>query len=230
MNGPDIKVVIHQPDFLPYIGFFDRLKLADKYVVLDHVKLSKSGWTHRDKILTESGVEWLSVPIVGLKKEPLIKDALISHGKEYDKIVRRLYSAYRLCPYFKIVFPKLECIFNKKPTKLIELNTSLINLVLELLEIKIPIFYSSKLDIKLTRSEMNAEITKCCGGNVYLSGMGAQNYHLEQPFISGGIVVKWRDFNPFKYKQTVEGFVPQLSIVDLLMNLSTNEIMDKIGK
>lgn len=230
MSKKITKVVIHQPDFIPYLGFFDRLQLCDKYVILDHVQLSKSGWTHRDKILTQNGVEWLSVPIVEIKKKPFIKDALIAHGKDYDKIIRKINNAYRCSPYFKEVFPFLEAIFVKKPKKLVELNCDIINAIVDYLNINISITYSSELNIQLLRSEMNAEITRLCGGSTYISGMGAKNYHIDKPFTDRDLDVEWRSFESFEYPQYSDTFVANLSVLDVIMNENPDKIMDRIGK
>ena len=224
------KVVIHQPDFLPYIGFFDRLKLAAQFVILDHVQLSKSGWTHRDKILTDNGVEWLTIPVIGIKKNPLIKDAIIAHGKEYDKVSRKIYHSYKTAPYFKLVYPLIEEILNRKPDRLVDLNTDIIRAIIHYLNIDVSIVFSSTLGVKTKRSEMNAEITQLCGGSTYISGMGAKDYHIDEPFIKRGLKVEWRSFKPFEYPQSSNEFIANLSILDVIMNLSRWEVTDHIGQ
>jgi len=229
MPKPLKRIVIHQPDFLPYIGFFDRLKLADQFVILDHVQLSKSGFTHRDKILTSNGVEWLTVPVVGINKKPLIKDALIAHGKDFDKLIRRIYTAYRQSPNFPRVFPMLEGVLCRKPKKLIDLNLSFIEEILQYLNIDIPILFSSSLNLTSTRSEMNAEITQLCGGNVYISGMGAKDYHIDQPFWERNLRVEWRSFDAYSYHQLGQAFEPNLSIIDYLMNVDRSKILETLG-
>ena len=76
---------IHQPDFFPYFGYFNKINKSDVYIVMDNVQLSKSGWTHRDKIKTSKEVSWITIPIKNIKKKQLIKDCLIDHDINWKK-------------------------------------------------------------------------------------------------------------------------------------------------
>lgn len=211
-------VVIHQPDFLPYLGFFERLLHADLFIVLDHVRLSKRGWVHRDKIKTASGESWISVPLRGLKESTLINQADIDRNALYHKIPRLIVSAYRQAPYFDDVYPAVEEIFAADFTKLADLNMAFLKLLFGWMAIDVPMLVSSTMQVTSAKSAMNAELVQKAGGGVYLSGMGAKAYHEQEAFDALGIEVVWRDFRHPIYPQLYGEFIPFLSTLDALFN------------
>ena len=79
------SVSIHQPDFIPYFGFFNKISKSETFVIMDNVQLSKSGWTHRDQIKTKKGVEWITIPIKKIKEKQLIKDVKIDEQKNWNR-------------------------------------------------------------------------------------------------------------------------------------------------
>ena len=220
MLNPKSKktVVIHQPDFIPYLGFFDRLISADVFIILDHVQMSKRGWVHRDKIKTESGEAWLTIPIKGLDKSPVINSAEIDKNKLYHKIPRIIESSYRKTPYFDEIFLPLLGIFEKKPERLFDLNMQFLRLIFEWMKINIPIVLSSELGVEKSKSGMNADLVKLVGGTTYLSGVGARDYHEQTHFETLGIEVTWQNFSPPKYPQLYGNFIANLSIIDAMFN------------
>ena len=211
-------IVIHQPDFVPYLGFFHRLLHADAFIILDHVRMSKRGWVHRDKIKTPGGEQWVSVPVRGLADSPVINEAEIDRNALYEKLPRMIEASYRKTAYFNDIFPHLLAPFEAH-TKLIDLNMDLIKKLMEWLDIQIPLTYSSTLGVHSTKSAMNAELVHTLGGTHYLSGVGARDYHEQEPFEKLGIQVVWQDFTHPVYPQAFGEFIPFLSTLDALFNV-----------
>ncbi len=211
-------VVIHQPDFLPYMGFFHRLLKADTFIILNHVQMSKRGWVHRDKIKTPSGEEWISLPIKKLAKGPIISEAEIDYENAYDKIARMIQANYQKAAFFSEIFPTLSDILAVRPPKLYDLNLLLLKQLFTWFDIQIPTFFSHELGVTSTKSLMNAELTKKVGGTTYLSGVGAKDYHNDAPFAELGVSVEWQEFNHPEYTQLHDSFIPYLSSIDLLLN------------
>jgi hypothetical protein len=225
-------VVIHQPDFVPYLGFFHRLLYADVFVILDHVQMSKRGWVHRDKIKTKDGAAWISVPIHGLASGPIIKDAQIDRNGLYEKLPRVIKSNYAGARHFSSLFPAVENALSNCDGTMINLNMSLLQNLLNWFDISVPIVYSSELGIASKASLMNAEITKAVGGEVYLSGIGAKDYHEQECFDRLGIEVIWQNFTHPVYEQQFGEFIPYLSALDLLFNHgveASREILRRCG-
>jgi hypothetical protein len=212
-------VVIHQPDFLPHIGFFHRLLNADVFIILDHIPLSKSGWVHRDKIKTAAGEEWVTVPVKKIGSQPIIGSAEIDYNHHYGKIIRTIEAQYRRAPYFRDLFPPMRDILESMPQRLIDLNLELLRLLLTWYDIRVDRMpLSSTLQVASKRSQMNADLIIAVEGATYLSGPGARAYHEDGPFVQAGISVIWQEFRHPVYPQLFGEFIPYLSSIDLLLN------------
>lgn len=212
-------VVVHQPDFVPYLGFFHRLLRCDVWVVLDHVQLNKEGWVHRDQIKTAYGVKWLSIP---LKKSPLAISILETEVSSMDwrgEHMRKLHEAYRKAARYRAVLPLLEDIYACEDTRLSQFTLHALRLLLTTLDIQVPrILYSSDMEPQASSNALVAELTLKAGGTRYLSGLGARNYFDPAPYAAGGIEVVWQEFTHPVYPQLHGDFVPFLTCLDLLCN------------
>ena len=212
-------VVIHQPDFLPYPGFFHRLLHCDDFVVLDHVQLLRRGWHHRDQVKAPHGVVWFTVPIVNIHHVQSIRDARIDHGHDWiRKQLNRIASYYREAPCFGTVFPVLERILQRGHDRLLDLNMELLAWFLDYFGIRVKMHLSSGWDVQERRNEMNIELVRKVGGKVYLSGSGARAYLDESLFRQAGIEVAWQQYRCRPYPQLHGAFVPNLSCLDFAMN------------
>lgn len=211
-------VAIHQPNFLPWIGYFYKMANCDVFVILDDAKHSKSSPTNKNKIKTPNGIKTLSVPLS--KKEVAIKEVTIFNDGQWNKQHWRIiYDSYRKAPYFEEYSPIFEKIYNAKWDYLCELNIEIIKIVKQILKIKSQIIISSELQVNLgSKSERNMNICKFLGGDVYLSGTGARKYNDEDAFLKAGIKLEYTDFKHPIYPQLWGDFVPNLSVVDLLFN------------
>lgn len=220
-------VVIHQPDFLPYLGFFHRFLHADQYVVLDHVQFVKGtskAWTHRDKIRTRKGEEWLSLSVKKCSLDTPINEVELSDSNEWrQKCLNLLNENYRNAPCFDEIFPFLKNLFDLEYSKMIDFNLASIKLLMELLDTNIDIEFSSTLSPRGSRNEMLIDILEKVGANRYLSGTGARGYMDIESFKDAGIEVIWQDFHHPEYPQVFEGFVPALSSVDMLFNCGISQ-------
>ena len=148
MNVSKKIVAIHQPDFLPSLNFFKKMKIADKFVYLDDVEISKGGWTNRDKIKTKNGSEWINVNLRKYKLNELIRNIKISYTKNWQlRSLNLIIENYKNSKYFGEIYPFVEKIFDFSPEYLIDFNTRSLNILRDILEINNEIIYSSKLGI-----------------------------------------------------------------------------------
>lgn len=226
--------VIHQPDFLPYLGFFHRLLQADLFVLLDHVQFVTNGsrsWTHRDKIKTAQGERWLTV---GVKKVTLgtpINDVLLADTDWREQSLNLLKENYRNAPYFEEIFAYMEKLYATPAERLVDFNVASINLLLNWFGITIPIVYSSDMAPMGKKNELLVDILTKTSATHYLSGIGAKSYFEPEPFLATGIEVQWQSFEHPVYPQQFEGFIPYLSSVDLFFNCGiekSQQILRKI--
>lgn len=213
--------VIHQPDFLPYLGFFHRLLHADIFVLLDHVQFVTNGrnsWTHRDKIKTAKGEQWLTV---GVKKVSLgtpINQVMLADTDWRLENLNLLKENYRNAPFYSEIFPWLEALYATPCERLVEFNAASIQLLMDWFELEIPVLYSSNLDPVGRKNELLVDILGKIEATDYLSGVGARSYFAPEPYESAGIAVRWQEFSHPQYTQQFGEFISYLSSIDTFFN------------
>lgn len=211
--------VIHQPDFLPYLGFFHRLIDADLFIVLDHVQFSSSNWTHRDKIKTTGGVKWLTA---SLEKTPLgtaICDVKLSQQYDWrEQHLNKLEAAYKNAGYFEETFPLMKEIYRDGETLLANFNIHAIDCICKCLGIEIARVYSSEMHVEGNKTDMLISLLSQTDSTTYLSGVGARDYLQTESFESANIKLTWQEFDHPVYSQLHGDFAPYLSTIDVLFN------------
>ncbi|MGA9380772.1 MAG: WbqC family protein [Phormidium sp.] len=213
--------VIHQPQYLPYLGFFHKLNQSDIFVVMDSVQFMRRGIQHRNKIKTSKGEQWLTVPVFhqSSREEEYIKDVQINLEFPWArKHWNTLITNYSPAPYFDQYAFEFQQLLKEEWHYLCELNMVLIKWLMEILMIKKPIVYLSELAIDGTKSDLLIDTCKAVGADTYLSGSGGKEYMNLSLFEDAGINVIWQEFNSPFYKQIFPelGFLPNLSIIDVL--------------
>lgn len=219
--------VIHQPDFMPHLGFFHRFLHADMYVALDHVQFvngSSKAWTHRDKIKTAQGEKWLTVSTrkaprdTALNQIELAPDA----GWRRDNLAL-LEQNYRAAPFYSEVMPRVEQLYARPVELLRDFNMASIEFLMDMLDVRLPWVYSSALQPAGSSNELLVDIMQKVEAKRYLSGVGARAYFDPTPFAQAGIEVIWQEFSHPVYSQQFGEFLPYLSTLDVLMNHGAQE-------
>jgi hypothetical protein len=215
-------VVIHQPDFLSYLGFFHRLLFADVFVVLDTAQFvdgTSQSWMHRDKIKTPQGEKWLSLSIKKPPRDTAICDVLLSDAVDWRSAnLSLLRENYKKALYFQEIFPYIEQLYAFKCERMMDFNLKSIEMLMTLFDIKVPMIFTSDLDAQGKKNELLVDILKKTAATYYLSGVGARAYFDPAPFMEANIEVIWQNFTPPVYPQLHGDFVPYLSSIDLLFN------------
>lgn len=213
-------IVVLQPGYLPWLGFFDQMRRADVFVYLDDAQYDKHGWRNRNRIKSQSGPQWLSVPVrhrgLGF---PRILDVEIDNQTTWArKHVSSIRQAYARAPHLADYLPALEEILGRRWERLVDLDLALSTRMAGWLGLSTRVERSSSLGLATERSERLLEICSRFGAGRYLSGNAAQDY-LDVPlFERHGIAVEWQDFAHPVYPQLHGAFVPYLSALDLLLN------------
>lgn len=211
-------VAIHQPNYIPWTGYFHKIKNCDLFVILDNVQHSVRSVTARNKIKTANGEVFLTVPIAN--RGALINELLIDNQANWaSKHWKSIYCFYCKADGWNYVKNELESIYSKQWEYLYELNIELIRLMMNKLNIKTPIILSSSINQDLgCKNTRILNICKHFNADIYLSGTGARDYNNEEEFQKQGINLIYQDFNPPVYKQMWGEFIPNLSAIDLLLN------------
>jgi len=219
MSSGKRVVVIHQPDFMPWTGFFHRWQNSDLYVVLDNVQFLRRGWHHRDKIKTGNGWQWLTVPVIKKNKfRQLISETEIDNTRNWrDKHLKTIEMNYKKAPAYKTCFDEIKKIYDKGHRYLIDLNMELLRFMSGGLGITTPFIFASSYNVESDSTARLVELTKAVGGTHYLTGIGSKNYLDESLFEKNEIEVIWQQFQPPVYNQLHGEFIPMLSTLDYLL-------------
>jgi hypothetical protein len=233
MNRTEKKVCIHQPDFMPWLGFFAKILKSDLWVLLDHVENNPRDaafWGRRVKISLNGKADWLSIPLVKEKNKIGVPISEMQISMDYSTVDYRIKNLniidlnYRKTPFFNQIFPLIECYFLSEEHLLLERNMSFIIAIFNLLEHHPQMIKSSELGCQKRSNELLIEIMEKVGGTVYVSGDGAGGYMNMDHFAEKSIEVEFNKFKPFYYAQlNTPEFIPGLSIIDILMNLGPEQ-------
>jgi len=217
-------VAIHQPNYMPWLGFFNKMMNSDIFVLLDNVKHSKSSFTHRNKIKANGNALLLSIPLIN--KESLIDELLIFEPEvNISKHWRAIQTNYKKASNWEFMSEELESIFNRPWNKLVDLNIEIIKLIKEKLNIKTEIIIASELKgINGEGSDRNMVICQSLGAKIYLSGVGAKAYNDENAFNKKGIKIIYNNFKHPTYPQIEKKFLSKLAAIDLLFNCGKNSV------
>ena len=214
-------VAIHQPNYFPYPGFFQKVFHADIYVVLDKAQF-QFDITNRNKIITPKG-SWtrISVPIKKGQKFFEIRNVEIDNDLPWaENNWDLIYKSYNTAAFFDLYRTFLSSIYRKKWECIFDLNFQMLKKVFDWLKIKTKIVLESELNVTGTSSERLLNICKKTGATKYLSGPGGKKYLNEKIFALDKINVEFQKYNPVIYtQQNTKSFIPNLSILDLLFNM-----------
>lgn len=213
------RVCIHQPDFAPWLGFFDRLVDCDLYLVLDDVQFLRRGWHHRDKIKTVQGPAWLTLPVVKGPRDQRIDEVRIDPGARMDKLVETLRHAYRRAPAFAATFEGVAAILGAGHERLIDVNRALIDHLLAALGVDVPQICASDLRVTERATARLISLLERVEATHYVTGTGALDYLDREAFAAAGITLEVRSYAPRPYPQLHGDFAPGLSALDALLNL-----------
>lgn len=222
----DKVVVIHQPDFMPYLGFFDRLIKADIYVVFDNVQYVRSsrGWTSRDKIKTQKGEQWISIKTKKAARDTKIQDIYLSEDDSWKQDHLNLFKEnYRKCKYYNEIIPYIRKLYEYECERMMDFNMESIKMLMLLFDINIDIIYASRLNVSGKSNALIIDIMKKLNCHKYLSGVGAHDYYVPELYNEAGITVMWQDFSQPVYPQQFGEFIPYLSSIDMLFNCGIDQ-------
>ena len=217
-------VSIHQPNYLPWLGFFDKIKQSDLFVIFDDVQFprGKKHFGHRNKIKTNTGSKWLTVPIKNKSDMVSFNNTIINYELDWDKKhLNLIRSFYQQAPYFEEYYNDLESLLLQQYDSLSSLSQKLIEYFMKKLNIKTKIVNSSEISKSdLSGLDKILDIINNLKANEYItgSGPGSKRYIDESEFSNKNIKLTWQEYEHPKYNQLFGEFIPYLSVIDLLFN------------
>lgn len=218
-------ISIHQPNYIPWIGFFNKLINSDIFVVFDDVQYPRGKeFGNRNYICTNNGPVLLTVPVSKRSEFKLWNEIEVVNVTNWnDKHLKSIEFAYKKSPYFNEYFEFISEIYSTEYTKLLDLNVRFIKMVVDKLDIETKIVFSSELggDTSLVGLEKILFIIDKLGGTKYISGTGAgsMRYIDETKFSEKNIELIWQKFvHPTYFQFNSKTFHPNMSILDLMFN------------
>ncbi len=212
-------IFVHQPEYIPWLGFFDKLARCDLYVVYDDAQYEHGGFHNRNRIRTPEGWSWLTVPITHAHPQR-ISDVKIAGDKWINKQLNIISNLYRKAPYFKDYYSTIRDALETTHKNLLTLNIHLIKAVAQALGINAKMTRSSKLPhLGAEKNEKLITMCKLSGADTYLCGSGGKSYIIPNRFNNENIKLLWHSYRHPTYRQVYSGFQPNMSIIDLLFNM-----------
>jgi hypothetical protein len=225
-----MKLGIMQPYFLPYIGYWQLLNAVDTYVIYDDVAYIKQGWVNRNRMLVNGKDFLFSLPLIDASSFKNINQIDIMAAN--PKLLKTIEQAYAKAPYFKQVFPLVISIVNHADRNLAGYVTNSIGSVADYLQIRTKILVSSDIDKDndLKGQEKVLHICEKLGATRYYNAVGGQELYSKEEFAWKNISLMFLKTNPITYKQFKNEFVPGLSILDVMMFNSVEEIQGLLNQ
>lgn len=208
----------HQPNYIPWLGYFFKISQCDIFVYLDDVQFSKKGAHNYHYIKTPEGSVKLKIPVKHAYTDPINKVITNDHGGWKQRHLDLLETTYREAPHFDEVMQGFKPVLLQDYPNLSELNKAIIQWVVDQFGIKTEFVCSSELDINTKSEERILDICTKLGATVYYSGKGAKAYQNEENFTARGLELVYDHYSPKPYPQMHEGFQENVTILDYLMN------------
>ena len=214
-------VSIHQPAYLPWLGYLDRIAQSDTFIFLDTVQFEKNSFTNRNRIKTGNGPLWLTVPVLshGHIGKTLL-DLKIDNRQDWKtKHLRSIEQNYRKAPFFSERFPGLAALYEETGDGLADFCLRQLHFWAKEFSLDTEILRASEFQAEGHKSDLVLSLCKIVGATQYLSGPQGRGYLDEQAFTKAGIEVRYHDFVSPAYPQLFGEFVPTMAALDYWMHM-----------
>ena len=220
-----------QPYFFPYIGYFQLIKAVDKFVFYDDVNYIKNGWINRNRILINGKSHYMTIQLKDASPFKLIKDIQFSDNR--PRLKKTIEQAYKKAPYFKNIWPLVANCLDIKTQNICELAINSIKETCKYLDINTAFKISSKAYAETKVFDREKRIKEICKANnalQYINAIGGMDLYKKEPFEKDGVELNFIMAGNIEYDQNMIEFVPNLSIIDVMMFNSKKEVSRMLDK
>lgn len=228
-------VAIHQPNFFPWLGYFDKIARSDVFILLDDVQFPKTGgvWSNRVKLLIGGEARWFTAPINrAFHGVAAINQIEWANEQPWQvKLLKTLSTNYAKAPHYRETMECLEPLILLPECNLARYNIAVIRTIADHIGLRHDhCVTSSSFGGEGQASELLIDLTRKVGGNCYLCGGGASGYQDDESFAAAGLQLRYQSFShPIYVQAGKQDFVPGLSIVDALMNVGFRGVKELLG-
>lgn len=226
-----MKLAIMQPYFLPYIGYWQLMNYADKYVVYDDVNYIKGGWINRNRIIVNDSIAYINIPLMKSSQNKTINEIYIDRNDRFiKKELRKVELSYAKAAYFKTVYPLCEKIFRYDGDKLVDFIMHSFIILKEYMGIDTEIILSSEIkkDNELKGEKKIIDICKRLKATQYINSIGGKQLYVKEQFESNGIQLSFIKTKDIRYNQGTLTFHPNMSILDIIMNVEREQVKNML--
>ncbi len=225
-----MKLAVMQPYLFPYIGYFQLIYAADLFLIYDDVAYIKPGHINRNRILSSNGVTRFIVPVPGSSSNKLISE--LKFSQHVATVLKTIEQSYSKAPYFEDVFPIIREVLNFEDRSIASVCEKSFEAIFSYLGIEKQFKKTSELEYERSSPARDRVIDLChqFGSGCYINAPGGRELYAKPDFAEKGIELKFIDSFPVEYSQYGAEFVPNLSIIDMLMNCSPALIIEQMER
>jgi hypothetical protein len=227
------KVAIMQPYFFPYIGYFQLMNAVDEFIIYDNIQYTKKGWINRNRILVNNRDQLLTLPIKKDSDYLNVVERELSNtwNKDKNKLLNLIKSSYIKAPYFQETFELVSKCLNNSENNLFKFIYDSVILINYYLNIKTSVIVSSTLDVNHTLKSQDKVLSLCkiLNATTYINAIGGVELYNKDIFKQNNIELNFIKSNPIQYKQFSNEFIPWLSIIDVMMFNSKEQIKEYLN-
>jgi len=211
---------IHQPNYLPYLGFFEKASRSNIFILYDSTQFKKNDWQNRNKVCTKNGWQWISVPILHDFGQKILETKIDPQKKGLKSNWQTIRTLYGKAPYFKKYGERFEEIYKRDYEYIADLNCDLIYLIADILGIKTKFVRNTSLSpITSASTQALVDLCKIVDADTYISGAEGRNYIEKEKFDAEKIKIIFQKYSHPEYKQfNTDNFISYMSTIDLLFN------------
>lgn len=211
---------VHQPNYIPWLGFFHKMSKSDIFVILDDVQYVRRSYINRSRIKTHQGQQWLTIPVCsGNNNKCRINNVMIDKKQDWKQNhLKNIENNYKKAEFFESFYPVFREFMMYDCSGLSGFNMNFIKKICDILDIGTKMLLSSELGIEESSTKRIVDICKAVGATAYLSGRGGAKYQDEQMFYDNHIELRYSNFVQKSYKQLWGEFTGGLSVVDYIFN------------
>ncbi|PTO51476.1 hypothetical protein CWN94_21275 [Vibrio splendidus] len=225
-----MKFAVMQPYLFPYLGYYQLVNSVDKFIFYDDVTFIKGGFINRNNILSNGRAQRFTLPVPGLSSNVLINQ--LSFDKNVKKALKTIEQNYRKAPYFQDVYPIIERVLNSEDRSVEQICAKSVIVVFEYLDISKSFCFSSRLEYnrELSAAEKLVSMARIFKSSNYINSIGGKALYNKDYFSSQDIKLQFIKTKDYKYYQKSDEFVPNLSMIDVLMYNSKSDVIKLLNK
>lgn len=220
-----MKLAVMQPYLFPYIGYFQLIFAADLFLIYDDIAYIKQGYINRNNIWSANGATRFTIPVPGASSNKLISE--LAFSEDVTKVLKTIEQSYSKAPYFAEVFPIIRDTLELEDRSIASVCQKSFQEIFSYLGIEKQFKKTSELKYDRSTSARDRLIALCheFGADCYINASGGRKLYAKRDFAEKGVDLKFIDSLPLKYSQGAREFTPNLSIIDMLMNCSPQQVI-----